>query len=443
MSTPEQAVITNATIARGFRVAHETLQEVAIAAVRDEGGAIQGEGDVLVRFSGETHEVAIQVAEEDLAPRGLMRRLRPSVSVNLYATVTDNTQPEQPPVKLWLNAIRSGRRRLLDPELTGSFMTPMDMGGDWPKGAMAGHLEYTTRMLMHQRQAPPVTSMDVLKSTVDMVINANPATLTRSVEGVLEAEPDIEFSGTERQRAAAIITPFMESVQTQHGRYLETDVRRMVSEKGLTSLQLTNELSAAATDCPIIVRMDQVQTSIALQPTEAWGDIPPLYVTCSTSTDPESPRSFIFLDADNRVLQLTRPQRQQLLLLLEEKLSDPAQFDHVKNEYDMQLPDESVLAACEQLAGDTELNNYTIVTGEGADAKSVRVWLKRQDDHFVGVMQAEGAAPFVISLGAQHFSMDDLAQNSRADPQKVLEFYDILRKLANPDSGQAQSGLNG
>lgn len=432
MSSPEQATITDETVALNFRRTHDTLQEAAVAAVREEGGIVAGEHAALVRFSGETHDIAIRVREADLARRSLWQKWNPSVIVDARVTVTDHTEPDQPPIELWLNAIRSGKRHLLDPTLTGSLVTPIGMGGDWPQGAMAGRLEHTKRIAAHHIQRPPVTSMELLNNTVDTFISADPAKFTRSVEGMGEAGANIEFAGTEKQRAEGIITPFIEATLTRHGKKLEIDVMRMVAERSLTSLELTNTLNNPATDCPITVRMDVMETLIALQPGGTWGDIPPLRIACSTRTD-EGPLSFVFLDAEDRALQLTRLQRQQLLLLLQDKLHDADQFDPLKNEYELQLPDESVLTACEQLLGEEQQRKFTILTGEGADAKPMQIFLHRKGDHFACVTQVLGAAPSVITFGAQHYGgMHHMGSGSRGNTQQVLELYDILRELANP-----------
>lgn len=430
MSSPEQATITDETIALSFRHAHQTLHDAAVATVREEGGIPAGEPAALVRFSGETHDIAIRVGEADLARRGLWRRRHSSVSVDAYATVTDHTEPDQQPIELWLHAIRSGKRHLLDPTLTGSFVTPIDMGGNWPKGAMASRLEHTNRIAAHHIQKPPVTSMQLLKSTVDTFISADPAKFTRSVEGIGEAGANIEFAGTEKQRAEEIITPFIKTTLARHSQKLEIDVMRMVAEKSLTSLRLTNELSDPATDCPITVRMNMIETLIALQPRGAWGDIPSLQVVCSTRTD-EGPLSFVFLDAEDRALQLSRPQRQQLLLLLQDKLGDAEQFDPLKSEYELQLPDESVLDACEQLLGEKQDIRLMTATGEEKDAKLAHIFLYREADHFVCATQIEGEAPFVVSFGAQYFGgMQNMATGSRDNMQRTLHLYDMLRKFS-------------
>jgi hypothetical protein len=432
MSNLEQARITDESIALDFRRAHQDMQEAAISVIRDEGGIPAGNPDAVVRFSGETHDIAIQVREEDIAPRGLAWLRRKSVTVEARATVTDHAQPDQPPVELYLNALRSGRHHLLDPQLTGSFVTPMSMEGDWPEGTMAGRLQYTKRIMAHQQ--PPVVSMQTLSGAVNAVLGANTATLAPSVEGVGEAQSNIEFIGTEWRRAHGIITPFMEAIGEQHGQHLRPSTLRMVAEKTrFTTLQLTNELSDPTTDCPITVSMDRLETSIALQPSGAWEHLPALRVVCSTSGDAQT-QSFVFLDAQNRVHPLTRAQRQDILLLLQEKLGDTAAFDRVKGDYDLQLPDESVLDACEQLLGDAPtMKDYTLTTGEGENASSVRIWLQRQDDHFMGVMQKEGTAPSVISFGARHFSIDTMPPGTPTDPKDILTFYDLLRQLADPD----------
>ncbi len=438
MSNLEQARITDEGIALDFRRAHQDMQEAAIGVIRDEGGIPAGNPAAVVRFSGETHDIAIQVSEEAIAPRGLAWLRRKSASVDARATVTDHTQPDQPPVELHLNAIRSGRHRLLNPQLTGSFVTPMSMEGDWPEGTMAGRLEYMKRMMAHQQ--PPVASMQTLFDAVNEVLNADLTKLTRTVEGVAEAQPNIEFAGTEWRRAHGIITPFMEAIGEQHGQHLRpSTLRRVTEKKNFTTLQLTNELGDPTTDCPITVTMDQLATSIALQPSGARKHLPTLRVVCSTSGDAQT-QYFVFLDAENRVHPLTRAQRQDLLLLLQEKLSGAAAFDRVKSKYDLQLPDESVLDACEQLLGDAPtMKDYAPTTGEGENASTVRIWLQRQGDHFIGVMQKEGSTPSVISFGAEHFSMDTMPPGAPTDPQDVLTFYDLLRQLAeehraNPDN---------
>jgi hypothetical protein len=424
-----EALITDEKVAQSLWEAHAGLEQEAIAAVRAEGLPDAADAAV-VRFSGETHDVTVTVQESQLAPRGLLHWLRRKPArINAWATVEDHANPTQPPVQVYLDAAHTGHY-LLEPTISGTYVTQPEIVADESEselGEFMGVLEYALGQADHRQ--PPVTSTVALRQAVDVIRTVQTTDMFVSVEAPGEQLSDVAFVGNEVRQAQAIVDPFIANFRGDVPQLTNQDV---LNGDVSPALRLTNELQTLVTGCAITVEIDAVHTVIRINPgdSDVWRDLPVLHITAATDIAQRVVNNFVFLDGADRVYPLTRMQRQQLTMLLAEELQ-PFKFDIVTDEQATELPDETVLAACEKLAGaigEPDPRSYSWVV-EIDDAMVGRTLaIQRTAQGFTVTAMQNGGIFCAVCISNGGFSA---WQGTRpASPRAILELYDAIRGLA-------------
>jgi hypothetical protein len=421
-----EALITDEQVAASLWAVQAGLEQEAIATVRAEGMPEDAHAAV-VRFSGEAHDVTVTVQESQLAKGGLWRwfRRKPA-DVNVSATVEDHADPTKPPIEVYLKGKRTGRY-LLEPVISGTYVTQPEIIAQLPKGELFGSLGYELAQMTHQR--PPVISTQVLRRAVDAVRAVKIAKTVVSVEAPGEQLSNVAFVGNEVRKVRAVVDPFIAAYQDDIPQFSNQDI---LNGDAPSALRLTNELHAPTVDCAITVEINTMRTTIHIKPAAKgiWADIPALHLAGTTNTPDANDRNLTFLDEDDRVYPLTHMQRQQLTMLLEEELQ-PFKFGAIVDERVAEQPDAAVLAACEKLAGaidEPDPRSYTWAVEIDDTMVGRTLAIQRTSQGFTVTAMQNGGVLCALCISNGGCSTWQGARP--VSPRAILDVYDAIRNLA-------------